>query len=163
MKSWLARLRIAHALDFGKPVPAAVWRAIAASSEIRAFQEDAEEVVGALKNAKPTVNPPPWLHDSIMRALREPAGRATAPVHLRVLRWAIGPVVLALALLAGRWGMQRPASRPEALAAATAAFELGNDVSRTVPGAVMDPLSDELDRVQRDLDNTAQLLLTAMP
>ena len=59
--------------------------------------------------------------------------------------------------------MQRPASRPEALAAATAAFELGNDVSRTVPGAVMDPLSDELDRVQRDLDNTAQLLLTALP
>ena len=98
-----------------------------------------------------------------LERLREPARRATAPVHLRVLRWAIGPVALALALLAGWWGMQRPASRPEALAAATAAFELGNDVSRTVPGAVMDPLSDELDRVQRDLDNTAQLLLTAMP
>lgn len=110
--------------------------------------------------AKPQV--PPSLHDSIMRAV-EAAGPASAPVRPQAgLRWLLVPV-LAVLLLAGVWSFLHRPSRPQPMARAAAALEIGEAMADTVPSVVVAPLSDEWQRINRDLDRTAQFLLASLP
>ena len=84
-----------------------------------------------------------------------------------LLRWATVPALAAIALLGVWWALHTPV-RPSApdtpsLAAATSAFELSGQLARTVPAAVVAPLSGELERLNLDLANTAQFLLASLP
>jgi len=102
-----------------------------------------------------------------MRALRT-ANRPTATRQgLAFPRWVAAPVVAALAL-AAVWQMPRGPARPPAqgtrsLAAAATALEMSSQLAQTVPSAVVAPLSDELERLNRDLDNTAEFILASLP
>jgi hypothetical protein len=49
------------------------------------------------------------------------------------------------------------------LAPAVAALDLSEEMARTMPDAVMAPLSDEWQRLGRDLDRTTQFLLASLP
>ncbi len=49
------------------------------------------------------------------------------------------------------------------MAAATTALEMGGQAARAAPAAVVTPLAEELARVNRDLDSTAQFLLASLP
>ena len=40
---------------------------------------------------------------------------------------------------------------------------MGDQMVRTMPSAVVAPLSDELERLNRDLDKTAKFLLASLP
>jgi hypothetical protein len=40
---------------------------------------------------------------------------------------------------------------------------MGGQVARAVPTAVVSPLADELEKVNRDLNSTAQFLLASLP
>ena len=50
-----------------------------------------------------------------------------------------------------------------AFAAASSALELGGSMVREAPAAVLSPLSDELQRLDRDLLKTGQFLLASLP
>jgi hypothetical protein len=49
------------------------------------------------------------------------------------------------------------------LATANNALELSEQITQTMPAAVMAPLSDEWQGLNRDLQNTAQFLLASLP
>lgn len=71
-------------------------------------------------------------------------------------------------VLAGAWWMlHRPAQRPLAVAQALevpqVALDWGGSISRATPAALVGPLADELQRLNRDLDRTAQFLLASLP
>ena len=102
-----------------------------------------------------------------MQAVREAERPEAAPAGLAFLRWVAAPVVAALALaavwLALRGPVAPPAQGTQSLAAATTALEMSGQLAQTVPSAVVAPLSDELARLNRDLDNTAQFILASLP
>jgi hypothetical protein len=88
-------------------------------------------------------------------------------------RWAPAAAAVAAALvltlvLGGGWLTRRqpappPPTAAQALSAPAAALDWSAEMSRTVPAAVVAPLSDELERVNRDLENTADFLLASLP
>jgi hypothetical protein len=121
----------------------------------------------ALKGSAPRVDAPESLHRSIMQAVRAANRRAEAPRHSNVLRWLPAPVLAAILLLGLVWAMhsrvQKPVQNAPTLVAAATAVHLGDDMVRAMPAAVVAPLSNELDRLNRDLDNTARFLLASFP
>ena len=75
---------------------------------------------------------------------------------------------LAVVVLLAIWWVARGPVRPavqdtQSLAAATTALDLGGEMARAVPSAVVSPLSNELERLNRDLNNTAQFVLASLP
>jgi hypothetical protein len=77
------------------------------------------------------------------------------------------PAGAALALLVVWQFLQHEAQPPtpaaQSLIAAASALEIGGQMARTVPAAVVAPLSHELHQLNRDLDKTAEYLLASVP
>jgi len=121
----------------------------------------------ALKASVPKVQAPPALHGEIMRAVRATEQSAAVPQGVSLLRWWPAPVLVAAALFvvwqAQRTPVRLPAQDAQSLAEATSALEMGGEMARSAPSAVVALLSDELDRLNRDLDKTAQFLLASLP
>ena len=167
MKSWFTKFRISAALDAGHELSAAVRRSINRSEELRGFEEAMTGLNRALKQAARKPEPPPGLHRSIMRAVEAAERQAEAPRGLVVLRWVVAPVVTLLVLVAV-WPVLRGPARPptqatQSLAAATTALEMGGQLAQAMPAAVVAPLSDELERLNKDLDHTAEFVLASLP
>jgi hypothetical protein len=167
MKSWMAKLRISMALDSDQPPAAWMRRKPSASAELRGIEEEMVALDRGLKETAPRAEAPASLHQSIMQAVRAANRPVAAPRQPSVLRWVPVPVFAVLLVLVVVWVLQSPVRPPvqtaQPLAAATTALHLGNQVVRTMPTAVVAPLSDELDRLNRDLDKTAQFLLASLP
>jgi hypothetical protein len=167
MKSWIARLRISAALDADQP-PAA-WSRHSTSSSVEGCGPEQEMIAldRALRETAPRAEAPASLHHSIMQAVRSASRPAPAQRQPTVLRWLPAPVFAALVFAVALWALHSPVPTPvpeaQPLAAATTALQLGNQVVQTMPSAVVSPLSDELDRLNRDLDKTAQFLLASLP
>ena len=145
MKAWFARTRITLAQ----------------------FTTDNSKLDQALKETAPKRQAPPSLHRSIMVAVRSAERPAPAPHVYGFLQWFPGSALVALALLIA-WHVQRgqvrqPAPDAQSLATATTALEMGGQMAQAMPSAVVAPLAIELERVSRDLDNTAQFLLASLP
>jgi hypothetical protein len=169
MKSWLRKFKTSAALDEGKPLPERLRKTIAASEECRRFEQSARELDSALRASRPAPEAPAFLHDSIMHAVEAASRPAPAPLRLPLLRWLPAPA-LALLLVAGWALLHRPAPQPQQAAAASrslalvaTAVEVGNQMPRALPVAVVSPLSDELERVGLDVDHTTQFLLANVP
>jgi hypothetical protein len=121
----------------------------------------------ALKETAPKVEAPASLHRSIMQAVRAADRPAAAQSQPTLLRWLPAPVLAVMLVLAAVWALRSPVRTPgqnaKSLAAAGTALQLGDQMVRTMPAAMVAPLSDELDRLNRDLDKTAQFLLASLP
>ena len=83
------------------------------------------------------------------------------------MRWLAAPAGAVLLLMAV-WLALRSPGRPlvqdrPSLAVVTIALEMSGQLAHTVPSAVVAPLSDELERLNRDLDDTAQFILASLP
>jgi hypothetical protein len=167
MKSCFTKLRISAALDDGCKPSASLRRNINRSEPLQSFEDEMTAVDRALKQCPPKPQAPPGLHGSIMQAVRAVERPAAAPAGLAFLRWAAVPVAAALALVAVWLAMRGPAAPPsqatQSLAAATTALEMSGQLAQTMPSAVVAPLSDELARLNQDLDNTAQFILASLP
>ena len=166
MKSWIAKLRISMALDADQPPSAWLRRRPSVSAELRGIEQEMMALDRALKETAPRAEAPASLHQSIMQAVR--ASRpAAAPRQPSMLRWVPVPVFAVMLVLGVIWVLQSPVRPPaqtaQPLAAATTALHLGNQMVRTMPSAVVAPLSDELERLNQDLDKTAQFLLASLP
>lgn len=167
MKTWFTSFRISAALDSGHKPSGSQRESINRSEEVQSVEQDMTALDRALRQERPEPQTPPGLHRSIMRAVRVAQRPQAAPRGLAVLRWVAAPVVAALVVLAV-WPALRGPGRPHAhgrqsLAAATTALEMSSQLAKTVPSAVVAPLSDELERLNRDLDNTAQFILASLP
>ena len=167
MKSWFAKLRMSVALDRGQKPSGRLREKMRGAAELGGFEADMTALDHALKETAPKAQAPASLHRSIMRAVQAAERPALAQREPTVLRWLAAPVLAMVALLLV-WHALRGPVRPTApdtqsLAAATSALEAGGQMARAVPSAVVAPLSDELARLNRDLDNTAQFLLASLP
>jgi len=164
MKSWFTRFKISAALDTGKVLPPALQRRLQRSEELRHYRAACRALDGTLKDSAPAPAAPVGLHRSIMRAVRKAeSSTATQTVPLQ-LRW-LAASVLAVAVLFGAWRIANLPANPNelTLAAAGTALDLSQQAAQTVPTAVVAPLSDEWQRVNRDLEKTTEFLLASLP
>jgi hypothetical protein len=167
MKLWFIKTRISAALDNGQG-PSDWWRRrVKASDELRGIEQEMTALHRALTQSVPIIETPAFLHDSIMQAIQAADRQAPAQRSPVLLRWAPVPALALVMLLAVWWALRsplQPAHRDaQPLAAATAALEVSGEMARTVPSAVVAPLSEELERLNLDLNNTARFLLASLP
>jgi len=155
-------------MDDGQKPEAGSQRRTSVSDKLRGFEREMTELDRALKQTAPRPQAPPSLHGSIMRAVRavEPPV-AEARRGLTFLRWLPVPVVAVLALLVvwqvARGPLRVPVQDTQSLTVATTALEMGSQMAHVMPSAVVSPLADELEKVNRDLDSTAQFILASLP
>ncbi|MGA2751390.1 MAG: hypothetical protein ABSG59_21700 [Verrucomicrobiota bacterium] len=171
MKHLLTKFRISNALDSGRPLPRVLQEKIRRCPELRRFAQDAAEAHRALRSP-PTLPPPDEaLRRSIMRALRAPAAPSPS-VRPSTAAWLAPASVFAAMALACVWlSVRRPPPVPvpatrggaQTLAAADRVLDLGGEMSRTMPSAVVAPLSNELACVDLDLRNAARFVLATLP
>jgi hypothetical protein len=168
MRLWFAKVRISAALDGGKQPPAQLRRQVGSSEELRGFEQQLMALDRDLRRTALEPRAPASLHGSIMRAVGRAAnGAAAARRESGILHWAPVPAFVLIVVLAVWWVLHNPvrlpAQNPQSLAAVTTALEMGGQMAQTVPSAVVAPLSVELERLNRDLDNTAHFLLASVP
>ena len=168
MKTWLARMRISAALDEGRESGGSSPQDHGLPAELRDFEREMTALDSALKQSAPRPQAPASLHASIMRAVKETDHRVVkAWSGLAFLRWLPVPVAAALVFLVllhqPRGRVQPPPRGVPSLAGASAALEAGSEMARSVPLAVVAPLTDELQNLNRDLDTTAKFLLSSLP
>ena len=171
MKTWLTKFRISNALDNRKSLPPAVERAVAQSEELRRFAEIAADLDQALKNSRPVPETSASLHAAIMRAVRA-AEPEPAYDWQKIWPRLIPATALALLVLLGIFGASNYSRQPAAilqpaelssLAVASSVLETGGQLIREMPDAALSPLSDEMQRLNRDLDGAKKFLLASLP
>jgi hypothetical protein len=128
----------------------------------------------ALRGSPPSTEFPLELHVSIMHAVQtarraestEASGigmikRFVTVSWLPVAGFA-GLVLLGVLLSIHNQPVATP-QNPQPLADISNAFVKSQELMDSLPSATVGPLSDELDKVNRDLDRTAKFLLAALP
>jgi hypothetical protein len=86
-----------------------------------------------------------------------------------MLRWAPASTLAGLLILSVLWLNHRPPApttpalnaNPQSLTQDV--LEVGEQMASTMPDALLAPLSEELQRLNRDLDQTGQFFLTSLP
>ncbi len=164
MKTWLNKLRISWAMDSGKPLPDSLLRTIAADPELQQFSRQTQSLEGSAKASTVAEHP---LHHSIMQSVRNSrhAARRPEPKHSLFLPWAsIGVSVAAVALVC--FGVLRHHRQvmdgTKSLNEAVAVLQLSEKVTNTMP-YLLTPYSNELARVDRNLEDTKKILLASFP
>ena len=167
MKKLLTKFKLSNALDeaAGGPVPDSLQKKISACPELRDFAQRAAALDRALRHPPAVAVTDATLHNSIMRAVRASAAEsAPGRVPMRI--------GLATALAAiGIWLAARPSARnfpaapsdAQTLAAAQIVLDMGGEISRSVPAAVVAPLSNEWACVDHDVRDTTRFILAALP
>jgi hypothetical protein len=159
------------------------------SEEARRFAENSSALAVALKSQLPRPEASAPRHASIMRAVRAARRAPVAENRPGWPRWiAVSSAVLLvlLGVVAGirfiprqgsaAGGGESPTSAAvidrrymggetdaPTLAAAGSALELGGSLVRGAPAAVLTPLTDEMERLERDWTRTEQFLLASLP
>lgn len=78
------------------------------------------------------------------------------------LRWLPVPAAAVLALCAVCW-FSLPRSLSRALPSLAEVFQTGGQMTDMLPSQLMDPLNEEWQRVNLDLENTTRFLQAAVP
>jgi hypothetical protein len=162
MKTCLTKFRISSARDSGRSLPLSLQQTVAQSQDLQAFSDESEAVDSALKQSKPVVQPPPWLHARVMRAVQEK--RPPIAAH-RPLRWGWAPAT-ALLLLFCVWQFRERASVPDPQpwsAPVTTTIETGQRFAAKMPAAIVSPLTDEWQHLNHDLTHATDFLLASLP
>jgi hypothetical protein len=104
------------------------------------------------------------MHDSIMRAVRA-AARQEQPRRAPWAAWVAAPASIAAVAVVCVWmGYHRSApAGGRSLDGAVMVLEMSEKMPNAMPSLVMSPLSEELARVDHDLQNTTQVLLASFP
>jgi hypothetical protein len=187
MKTWLTKFRISNALDDANAARTQVLPRSSQSEEARRFGEAMHKVECRLKSVQPAHDVPPGLHDSVMRAVRG-ASRAQEPLapsdgetvafkpyegNACVLsvrwwcevapRWLTAPVLALLVVGSVWWALNRSEPELQPLAGAGAALEQSHLLMRQTPAAVLAPLSNEMESLNRDFRNAVEFLVASVP
>ena len=171
MKSWLIKYKISNALNDRKPLPPEVGSAMARSEAVRRFAENSIALNHALKSQLPMPEDYPLLHDSIMRAVRTSMHARAAEKQPAWPRWvpvsSLGLLVLLGVLMAIQFfpttNMKVQHENSQTFAAAGSAIVLGSSLVREAPAVAMSPLSDEMQKLDRNLVDAKKFLLASLP
>jgi hypothetical protein len=138
------------------------------------FRNSDESLESALRESAPKTQFPATLHDSIMRAVRpvhreERTQVSSVAIFQRFakIRWlpitGIAGLVLLGVLISIHNRPEQTTSDPQTLSQISAAFSASQEIVDALPSVTVGPLSDELDKVNQDLDRTAEFLLATLP
>jgi hypothetical protein len=118
----------------------------------------------ALRRSVPDADVPSALHVSIMDSVRLAGAPAPFARKWPGSAWLLAPAVALIVCAASAWHLWvQPALRQRAVQGAGTALIVGQQMARAVPGTALSPLMQEWQRLNKDLDNTAQFLLAAVP
>jgi len=143
-------------------------------SQFAKFKNPEAALESALRKSGPDTEFPATLHNSIMRAVhaarRERKTRVSAFAVLQrfaEMRW-LRITGLAALILLGIWlsihnRPQRMNSNTQSLPEISTALTASQEIVDALPSATIGPLSDELDKVNRDFNRTAEFVLAALP
>jgi hypothetical protein len=138
------------------------------------FPNSNDALESALRGSAPKLEFPPELHDSIMYAVHATDRTERTKVSAMGLLQRLikvgwfpisgfaGLVLFAVLLLIHN----RPVATthdPQPLAEISKAFTTGQEFVDALPSVTVGPLSDELEKVNRDLDRTAEFLIATLP
>ena len=138
------------------------------------FGSSDKALESALRGSPPGTEFPPELHDSIMNAVRT-AHRAEnieisgIGLFQRIIQVRWLPVTgFAGLILLGVWlsihnHSAATTQNAQPLAEISNAFATSQELMNSLPSVTVGPLSDELDKMNRDLDRTAEFLIAALP
>jgi hypothetical protein len=162
MKSWLARFRVSSAFDDNRPLPGSLRRQLEKSEELRTFARRISELDSALRKSS-AAEAPDTVHRSIMRAVRT-VERAERPAQARAgsVRW-LPASALALCVVCALWWFSHWPAANRSLPSPGPALEVAEQMAQSLPAQVMDPLQEELRRVNHDVDDTTRFLLASVP
>jgi hypothetical protein len=116
-----------------------------------------------LRRSTPNGAVPPDLHDSILGAVRAAAPSPQREPTRLLWRGLAAPGLALLAVGGLWWALSRPAGPAPPLLAAARTLEEGQALPQTVSAAMLAPLSQEMEFVDRDLRNTVEFLLASVP
>ncbi len=165
MKTWFAKLRISTAIDSGKSLPPPLQRQIAQSEVLKRFHQDVRRLDQTLRDTgSPIGEAPANLHASIMSAVRHQATASHSKSVLSMLRWLPAPA-LAVLLIWAIVHLFHTASDPgaETFASTISSLNRGMEMAQTTPQDFMAPLSDELQRLNRDVEEAKSFLMASLP
>ena len=151
-------------MDSGKPLPDSVRRAMAADPELQQFARQTQSLEGSAKTSAAAESP---IHDPIMRAVRNSrhSTHRTELKHSLFLPWAatgISVAAVSLVCFAIVRHQNQVKEGTQSLNEAVAVLQLGEKMTNTVP-YLLSPLSNELARVDRNLEDTKKILLASFP
>jgi hypothetical protein len=164
MRSLFSQYRISAALDAATPLPPALQQKLGADDRLRCYAQDLGALDQALRDSLPQPEAPSALRAAIMREVRS-AGRPAVSAPMKsLLRWLPAPAFAALiCLLLVRHNASPPTPSPGALQSASAVLMASGQIAHAAPASALAPLTEEWQRLNQDLDNTAQFLLATLP
>jgi hypothetical protein len=138
------------------------------------FTNSDEALEMMLRESPPRTAVPGTLHNSIMGAINAAKNEDRISVSgfarfWRFLqnRWmpvsGLAGIILLGLLLAFHNRSETRNRNSQALTQISAAFSASQEAVNALPSVTVGPLSDELDKVNRDLDRTAEFLLATLP
>lgn len=165
MKSWFTKLRISTAIDSGRSMPASLQKRIAASEELKRFCHDVEHLEHALRETpSPMRGAPPNLHGAIMSAVRKEATHSANRTISPILRWLPAPALAALLIWAiVHFTSTGSDSRSEMFVSTISSLNDEMELAQTTPQDVMAPLTEELKRLNHDVEEARSFLLASLP
>jgi hypothetical protein len=163
MKMWLTKFRISNALDDANAARKQVLPRGSQSEDVSQFEETARLLDRRLKSAQPAQTVPDGLHDSVLRAVRG-AARAQERQFTGTILHRLPAPALALLIVGGVWWMlNRSEPESQSLATAGAALERSHQLTQQAPAAVLAPLSQEMESLNRDFRNAVEFLVASVP
>jgi len=165
MRKWLAKFRTSLALDSRVPGREKLQQAQNRRDDVVCGEEALRALDQRLRATQPTTPVPAALHASVMRAVRTAAAqeRRRAPGITRWLRWLPAPA-LAMLVVMGLWMLlNRPANEAPSLPDAATALEQSRQLAQMAPDVVLSPLTQEMNNLNRDLQNAVEFLAASVP
>jgi hypothetical protein len=164
MRLLFSQYRICAARDAAQPLSPRLQQKLAKSDELRRYAQSLSALDQELRKSVPQAEPSPALHASIMREVRTAARAATPGRRLAVLRWLPAPALATLLCALWVWHHASvPAQSRSALESASTALAASREMAQAAPVSALAPLTEEWQRLNKDLDNTAQFLLATLP
>jgi len=148
---WISQFKISASLDDRRA--SAGPPAVGDSSS---FAQQLAHLDRQLKAGPPDVAVPPFLHTSIMAAVRAAAGGSPEPRKRGLAWWVTAAAGSALVVVLAIYFVIPHPVVPSPVRNL-------NQQMVALPSTVLSPLSDELQRLHRDLENTTQFLLASVP
>ncbi len=117
-----------------------------------------------LRRNRPLSQPPADLHETIVRAVRAAGDAPVQPTATLRWRWLMAAAAASLVVLcAWRWPFSQSPAGPHPLAAVTATLETTQAMPQQASAAVLSPLAQELEFLNRDIRNAVDVLVASVP
>ena len=163
MKTFLQQFMASVHSDHGRNM-----NQVSTAEEVRHFGESMEIIASEFKSARTGAVVPPDLHESIMREVMRVDDEIVEPTGMLTRQFAVAAGTFA-ALAGVLWFMGQPAEISTGLSSAldassvAAAFDRGHELAQTAPRLMLEPLSGEMEQINRDLESVVTFLVQSVP